>query len=163
MKEGYEKRGNGEKYFLSFPVFIPFSYKLKKMIIRSDDIEHFFSAFFTLVTDHIAFFFPIIHSDRLHESITFTCTISRKIRIHMKRIQTIWTMIPSGTRRMERNFFFTVSTEKCFVSHNKCHRILFVSFYECKYFFGKGKYGFLQKMHFSYMMKTCLKKLKHLP
>lgn|GEM_PF-2784811 len=102
-------------------MLIQFSHQPQKIIIRSDFIENFFATFFALMHKHITLIFPIIRTNRAHNSTTIRCAVTRKFRIQMQRTKTKRAMIARRARRMFCNTFSTILTHKIFVAHDKGH------------------------------------------
>ncbi len=123
---------------LSISIFlIYFSYKSQKCVIWRNHIEHLFPTFSTFLTNHIPFIFPIIHSDRLHKSMTCCKSISWFFFIYMLGIETIRTMIARTSLWMKSNFFLTKFAREWFISHNKTHKPQYREFYrkeKCSFF-----------------------------
>ena len=82
-----------EETYLEGFCAIQFSDEIQKRIVGSDLVRDSLFAFHAFMDDHIAFVFVIIHIHRSHESSAIRESISRKIPIHMKRTETMRTMV----------------------------------------------------------------------
>ncbi len=100
---------------------IDFPDKWEKIIIRGKHIEHFFSAFFAFLPDHIPLAFFIISSYWDHEPMTFWESITREKIVYMFWNETIRAVISRRTFWMMTHIQSTIFTYKWLVSHNKSH------------------------------------------
>jgi len=97
---------------------------------------------YTFMFYHPSFIFFIILSYWPHDTVTSTCSISRKLFVKVFWIQTKRTMISRASCRMFCNFLIAVFTYEWFVFHDKSHDLFLIwCFYKFCYsiiFFSKS-------------------------
>jgi hypothetical protein len=79
--------------FFLHSFFIELLYKIQEIVIGSYFVEHHFLTLGALVLNHISLILPMIYIDRLHLSMTLTCSIPGARIVHMFGAETEGTVI----------------------------------------------------------------------